>query len=69
MSEYSCNSEIDDIPISLFFTEKRLITILKILPLNRDLKELICWKIIDGMVMDLFLSIEEANTYYDAYWE
>jgi len=69
MSEYSCNSEIDDIPISLFFTEKRLITILKILPLNRDLKELICWKIIDGMVMDLFLSIEEANTYHDAYWE
>ncbi|KAG5609774.1 hypothetical protein H5410_021055 [Solanum commersonii] len=50
MSEYSCNSEIDDIPISLFFTKKRLIIILKILPLNRDLKELICWKIIDGMV-------------------
>ena len=69
MSEYSCNSEIDDIPISLFFTEKRLITILKILPLNRDLKELICWKIIDEMVMDPFLSIEKANTYYDAYWE
>ncbi|KAG5599350.1 hypothetical protein H5410_030720 [Solanum commersonii] len=41
----------------------------KVLPLNRDLKELICWKIIDGRVMDPFLSIEEANTYYDAYWE
>ncbi|KAG5628977.1 hypothetical protein H5410_000694 [Solanum commersonii] len=41
----------------------------KVLPLNRDMKELICWKIIDGMVMDLFLSIKESNTYYDAYWE
>ncbi|KAG5598934.1 hypothetical protein H5410_030304 [Solanum commersonii] len=31
-----------------------------------NLKELICWKIIDGMLIDLFQSIEEANTYYDA---
>uniref|UniRef100_M1DGM3 Reverse transcriptase/retrotransposon-derived protein RNase H-like domain-containing protein n=1 Tax=Solanum tuberosum TaxID=4113 RepID=M1DGM3_SOLTU len=69
MSEYSDNSEIGDILISLFFTEKRLITILKVLPLNRDFKELICWKMIDGMVIDLFLSIEEATTYYDANWE
>jgi len=69
MSNSISNSENGDVPISLFFTEKRLITILKVLPLNRDMKELICWKIIDGMVMDLFLSIEESNTYYDAYWE
>ncbi|KAG5606412.1 hypothetical protein H5410_027904 [Solanum commersonii] len=30
--------------------EKRLITLLKVLPLNRDMKEVICWKIIDGMM-------------------
>ncbi|KAG5595779.1 hypothetical protein H5410_037011 [Solanum commersonii] len=34
----------------MFFTEKRLITILKVLPFNRDIKELICWKIIDGIM-------------------
>ncbi|KAG5570666.1 hypothetical protein H5410_060432 [Solanum commersonii] len=39
-----------------------------VLPFNRDIKELICWKIIDGMLIDLFQSIEETNTYYDAYW-
>ncbi|KAG5596058.1 hypothetical protein H5410_037290 [Solanum commersonii] len=44
---------------------KRLITILKVLHLNRDMKVLICWKIIDGMVMDLLQAIEESN----AYWE
>ncbi|KAG5577033.1 hypothetical protein H5410_057167 [Solanum commersonii] len=37
-----------------------------VLPFNQDLKELICEKIIDGMLIDLFQSIEEANTYYDA---
>ncbi|KAG5605637.1 hypothetical protein H5410_027129 [Solanum commersonii] len=68
-SEYSSFSERDnDIPISMFFTEKRLITILKILHFNQDIKELICWKIIDGMLIDLFQSIEETNINYDAYW-
>lgn len=69
MSEYSSFSEEDhNIPISMFFIEKRLITILKVIPFNRDLKELICWKIIDGMLIDLFQTAEERNTYYDAYW-
>jgi len=71
MSEYSSFSDRDnDIPISMFFTEKRLITILKVIPLNRDMKELICWKIIDGMLIDMFQSqiIEESNTYYDTNW-
>ncbi|KAG5590575.1 hypothetical protein H5410_041089 [Solanum commersonii] len=49
MSNNISNSENSDVPISLFFTEKKLITILKVLPLNREMKELICWKIIDGM--------------------
>ncbi|KAG5576991.1 hypothetical protein H5410_057125 [Solanum commersonii] len=49
MSDIS-TSEINEVPISLFFTKKSLITILKVLPLNRHMKELICWKIIDGMV-------------------
>ncbi|KAG5571137.1 hypothetical protein H5410_060903 [Solanum commersonii] len=29
----------------------------------------ICFDNPNGMVMDLFLSIKEANTYYDANWE
>ncbi|KAG5596060.1 hypothetical protein H5410_037292 [Solanum commersonii] len=49
--------------------EKRLITILKFLRLNRDMKVLICWKIIDGMVLNLFQGMEESNAYYDTYWE
>ena len=71
MSEYSSFSDRDnDIPISMFFTEKRLITILKVIPLNRNMKELICWKIIHGMLIDMFQSqiIEESNTYYDTNW-
>ena len=71
MSEYSSFSDRDnDIPITMFFTEKRLITILKVIPLNRDMKELICWKIIDGMLIDMFQPqiIEESNTYYDTNW-
>ncbi|KAG5570124.1 hypothetical protein H5410_059890 [Solanum commersonii] len=38
------------------------------IPTKSHLKELICWKIIDGMLIDLFQSIEETDTYYDAYW-
>ena len=71
MSEYSSFSDRDnDIPISMFFTEKRLITILKVIPLSRDMKELICWKIIDGMLIDMFQSqiVEESNAYYDTNW-
>jgi len=36
-----------------FFPDKDLVTILKAVPLNRDLKELILWRIIDGMVIDI----------------
>ncbi|KAG5571563.1 hypothetical protein H5410_061329 [Solanum commersonii] len=49
---------------SAFWNRKKHI----VLPFNRDIKELICWKIIDGMLINLFQSIEETNTYYDAYW-
>ncbi|KAG5594633.1 hypothetical protein H5410_035865 [Solanum commersonii] len=65
-----------DIPVSLFLSEKWLITILKVLPLNRDKKELICWKIIDGMILDFFndpirvveeiIMFEDMDDYYDA---
>ncbi|KAG5580831.1 hypothetical protein H5410_051458 [Solanum commersonii] len=54
--------------LSREYIQNELITILKILPFNQDIKELICWKIIDGMLIDLFQSIEETNNYYDAYW-
>ncbi|KAG5572428.1 hypothetical protein H5410_062194 [Solanum commersonii] len=37
-----------------FFTDKTLVTILKVVPLNRDVKEIILWKIIDSMMMDIF---------------
>jgi len=67
--------------LSPFFTEKTLITILKVIPLNRDVHELIIWKIIDGMVIDIIsdiLSCEEIvefddeiyyyhNYYYDVF--
>ena len=36
-----------------FFPDKDLVRILKAVPLNRDLQELILWRIIDGMVMDI----------------
>ncbi|KAG5630953.1 hypothetical protein H5410_002670 [Solanum commersonii] len=32
-----------------FFPDKDLVTILKVIPLNRDVQEFIIWKIIDGM--------------------
>ncbi|KAG5605211.1 hypothetical protein H5410_026703 [Solanum commersonii] len=50
--------------LSREYIQNQLITILKVLPFNQDLKELICWKIIDGMLIDLFQSIEEANNFY-----
>ncbi|KAG5619555.1 hypothetical protein H5410_004773 [Solanum commersonii] len=45
-----------------FFIDKTLVTILKVVPLNRDVHELILWKIIDHMVMDIFTihNIEET---------
>jgi len=36
-----------------FFPDKDFVMILKAVPLNRDLQELILWRIIDGMVMDI----------------
>ena len=36
-----------------FFPDKDLVTILKAVPLNRDLQEHILWRIIDGMVMNI----------------
>ncbi|KAG5594618.1 hypothetical protein H5410_035850 [Solanum commersonii] len=65
-----------DIHVSLFLSEKRLITILKALHLNRDMKDLICWKIIHGMILDFFndpirvieeiIMFEDMDDYYDA---
>jgi len=67
---------MDSPPISPFFTNKTLITILKVLPLNRDTKELICWKIIYGMMTDIFahnieeiIDIGDQNYYYQNYYD
>jgi len=63
--------------LSPFFTDKTLVTILKAVPLNRDVQELIIWKIIDHMVMDTFsihnieevIDFDDENYYYENYYD
>jgi len=51
-----------------FFPDKDLITILKAVPLNRDLKELILWKIIDGMVIDIVNNYMIEQELYERFY-
>ena len=51
-----------------FFPDKDLVTILKAVPLNRDLKELILWKIIDGMVIDIVNNYMIEQELYERFY-
>ncbi len=59
-----------------YFSDKTLITILRILPLNRDMKEEILWKIIDDMLRDVFavqlieeiINFDDELYYYNEYY-
>jgi len=60
-----------------FFTDKTLVTILKVFPLNQDVQEIILWKIIDSIVMDIFtiynceevIDFDDQNYYYQDYYD
>jgi len=60
---------------TVFFDEKILVTILKIIPLKRDLQELILCEIINNIIREDFsihyykeiIDIEEDNYYSDYY--
>ncbi|KAG5591052.1 hypothetical protein H5410_041566 [Solanum commersonii] len=42
-------AQLTPFDFEIHYKKGNLVTILKAIPLNRDLKELILWKIIDGM--------------------
>ena len=51
-----------------FFPDKDLVTILKAVPLNRDLQERILWRIIDGMVMDIVANYMIEQELYERFY-
>ena len=51
-----------------FFPDKDLVMILKAVPLIRDLKELILWKIIDGMVIDFVNNYMIEQELYERFY-
>jgi len=51
-----------------FFTNITLVTILKVVPLNRDLQERILWRIIDGMVMDIVANYMIEQELYERFY-
>ena len=50
------------------FPDKDLVTILKAVPLNKDLKELILWKIIDEMVIDIVNNYMIEQELYERFY-
>jgi len=62
--------------LSPFFTDKTLVTILKVVPLNRDVQEEIMWKIIDDMLRDVYsihmieeiVNFDNELYYYNNYY-
>jgi len=58
-----------------FFDKKTLVVILKVIPLNRDLQELILWEIITDIIREDFsihdfeeiINIDDENYYHDYY--